>query len=141
MPEQNVELHRRAIEAFNAGDVEAFIALGDRQVEFHSLMTTPGGTTYHGHDGVRRYFGDPEDAWGGDFRIEPEAYFGIGEYTLAFLMAHGRGSQSGAPVEMPQTQVARWRDGLCVYFKAYVHREEALKDLGVSEDALEPIAP
>jgi hypothetical protein len=42
---------------------------------------------------------------------------------------------------MPYAQVVRWRDGLAVYFKGYVHREDALKDLGVAEDALEPIAP
>jgi hypothetical protein len=28
-----------------------------------------------------------------------------------------------------------------VYGKAYVHRQDALKDLGISEDALQPIAP
>jgi hypothetical protein len=37
--------------------------------------------------------------------------------------------------------VATWRNGLCVDFKGYVHKEEALRDLGVSEDTLEPIAP
>jgi hypothetical protein len=42
---------------------------------------------------------------------------------------------------MPFAQVAKWRDGLLIYWKAYVHREDALRDLGVSEDALEPIAP
>jgi hypothetical protein len=35
----------------------------------------------------------------------------------------------------------RWRNGLCVYAKAYAKREDALKELGISEDALEPIAP
>jgi hypothetical protein len=34
-----------------------------------------------------------------------------------------------------------WRDRLVVYFKGYVHREDALNDLGVSEDSLEPLAP
>jgi len=33
------------------------------------------------------------------------------------------------------------RRGSCVYFKAYANREDALTDLGVSADALEPIAP
>jgi hypothetical protein len=28
-----------------------------------------------------------------------------------------------------------------VYLKGYAHREEALRDLGVTEDDLEPIAP
>jgi hypothetical protein len=35
----------------------------------------------------------------------------------------------------------RWRDGLCVNWKTYAHREDALRDLGVSEDALTPITP
>jgi hypothetical protein len=28
-----------------------------------------------------------------------------------------------------------------VYFKGYIHREDALSDLGVSQNELEPIAP
>jgi hypothetical protein len=31
-------------------------------------------------------------------------------------------------------------DERCVYFKAYADREEALRDLGLSEDALVPIS-
>jgi len=54
---------------------------------------------------------------------------------------HGRGLQSGANVETPAAHVCRWRDGRIVYFKGYVHRQDALSDLGVSVDALEPIAP
>ena len=42
---------------------------------------------------------------------------------------------------MPFAQVLRWRDGLIVYAKGYTRREDALRDLGVSEDELEPVAP
>jgi ketosteroid isomerase-like protein len=138
--EQNVELHRRAVEAFNARDVEAVVALCDPNIEFHA-MPAPRGGVYHGHDGVRRWLGDLEEAWGDEIRIDPEAYFDLGERTVVFNMLHARGRQSGVQVEMPSAQVVRWRDGLGVYVKVYVHREDALEDLGVSEDALEPIAP
>jgi hypothetical protein len=37
--------------------------------------------------------------------------------------------------------VCRWHEGHIDYLKAYIHREDALSDLGVSEDELEPIAP
>ena len=141
MSEQNVELHRRAAEALNSRDVEALIATSDPSIELHSSMTTPGGASYHGHDGVLKYLQDLEDAWGNELRLEPEAYFDLGEQTLAFHVTHGRGRQSGAEVEMPVAQVAKWRDGLCVYFKVHLNREDALTDLGVSKDALEPIAP
>jgi hypothetical protein len=54
---------------------------------------------------------------------------------------HGRGRHSGAEVATPSAALGRSRDGLIVYMKAYVHREDALRDLGVSEDELEPIEP
>jgi len=139
--EQNIELLRRASEAFNARDIEAFIALSDPSIEWNSQMTVPGGAVYYGHDGLRQYFRDMEDAWGDELRAEPEAYFDLGEQTLLFYVLRGRGRQSGAEVAMPLAAVARWRDGLCAYWKAYFHREDALRDLGVPEDALEPIAP
>jgi ketosteroid isomerase-like protein len=144
MSQENVEVHRRLAEAFNAinaSDVEAFITLLDPRVEYHSVMTVPGGAAYHGHDGVRRYFRDFGDAWGDEFRVEPEAFFDLGQDTLMFYVLHGRGRQSGAEVAMPGAQVCRWRDGLLVYGKLYVHREDALRDLGVSADMLEEITP
>ena len=74
---------------------------------------------------------------GDEFRVKPEAFFDLGEQTLLFYLVHGRGQQSGAEVAMPGAQVCRWRDGLMVYAKVYVHREDALRDLGMSEDELE----
>ena len=68
-------------------------------------------------------------------------YFDLGEQTLLFYVLHGRGRKSGAEVAMQGAQLFRWHDGLGVYGKTYAHREDALGDLGLSEDALEPIAP
>ena len=141
MSHENVELHRRLAEVFNRQDIEAFVKGLDPSVEYHSVMTVPGGAAYHGHEGVRRYFADFGDAWGDEFRVELEAFFDLGHQTLMFYAVHGRGQHSGAEVAMPGAQVCRWRDGLLVYAKAYVHRGDALRDLGVSKDALEPIAP
>jgi ketosteroid isomerase-like protein len=139
--EQNVELHRRAIETFNARDVEAFVALCEPEIEFHSMFAAVGGGVYKGHDGLRKWFRDFEDVWGDQFHMEPEAYFDLGEQTLLFYGLQGRGKQSGAEVALRTAVVARWRDGLLVYFKGYSHREDALRDLGVSGGALEAIAP
>jgi ketosteroid isomerase-like protein len=141
VPKENVELHRSAVDAFHARNVEAFIACLDPSIEYHSAITVPGGAVYHGHDGVRKYFADFKDAWGDEFRVEPEAYFDLGDRTMMFYLVRGRGQQSGADVAMPGAQVCTWREGLMVYGKAYVHRQDALKDLDISEDALQPIAP
>jgi ketosteroid isomerase-like protein len=140
--EENIELQRRLTDTFNARDIDAFIVCCDPDIEFHALLSTAvGGAIYRGHDGLRTWHRDLEEAWGGEVRIEPEAIFDLGEHTLVYAVLHGRGSQSGAVVAMPNGQVLRWKNGRCVYFKAYVRREDALEDLGVSEDALVPIAP
>jgi hypothetical protein len=141
MSQENVELHRRAVETFNAHEVEAFIALCDPSVEVHSSFAALGGGVYQGHDGVRAYFRDLEDAWGDAFRIEAEAYFDLGESTLAFYALRGQGRQSGMEVAMPIAQEVRYRSGLCVYFKSHADRDDALRELGVSEEELEPIDP
>jgi hypothetical protein len=141
MSERNVELHRRAIEAFNARDIEALIPLCDSGVELHSAFAAIGGGIYNGHDGLWKYFRDYEDAWGAEIHANPEAYFDLGEHTLFFFVMQGRRQHSRAEVAMAVTQVARWRDGLLVYLKSYMQREVALSDLGVSEDDLVRIEP
>jgi ketosteroid isomerase-like protein len=110
------------------------VALCDPSIEVHSIFAAVGGAVYRWHAGVRSWLPDLDEAWR-EFVIEPEEYFDLGEYTLAFIVLRGRGRQSGAEVVMPYAQVMRWRDGNCVYFKAYVQREDALTDLGMSEDA------
>jgi ketosteroid isomerase-like protein len=140
-PRQNVDLHRRANDAFNSRDVEAYVALCDPEIELHSAVTVPGGAHYQGHDGVRRWHRDIAEAFGVDVRVEPEAYFEVGEYTISFHALQGRGQRSGASVETPAAHACRWRDCRIVYFKGYLHREDLLEDLGVSKDVLEPIAP
>lgn len=141
MSEQNVELIRRIVEAFNARDIDAYIALCDPNIEWHSTFSAVGGAIYHGHEGLRKWHRELEETWGEEIRIEPEAIFDLGECTLLFAILHGRGRQSGAEVAMPYAAVNRSRDGLSVYGKAYANREDALRDLGVSGEALDPITP
>jgi ketosteroid isomerase-like protein len=132
---------RRFIEAFNARDIDAMIACSDPSIEWDSTFAAVGGAVYHGRDELRSYQRDMEDAWGDEIRVEPEAYFDLGEQTLAFYTVHARGRHSGAAVAISKADVFRWRDDLLVYFKGYTDREEALRELGISEDELEPIAP
>jgi ketosteroid isomerase-like protein len=139
MPERRVEVLRQVIAAYNARDSEAFIGYFDPSIELHSAFSAVGGGVYHGHDGLRAFFRDFEDAWGDEIRVEPEAYFDVGEQTLYFYVLVGRGRHSGVEVAMPTAFVARWRNDAIVYLKAYAHREDALSDLGVAESALNRI--
>jgi ketosteroid isomerase-like protein len=140
MSQENVELMRAWTDAFNAHDIEAMIALCDPDIDFHSTFAAIGGADYHGHDGVRSWHRDIEETWGAEIRAELEAFFDLGDDILTFTVLRGRGSHSGVQVALPAI-VTRVRDGLIVSHKGYAHREDALSDLGISEQALEPIAP
>jgi hypothetical protein len=75
-----------------------------------------------------------------NFVSNPQAFFSLGEHTLAFTVLRGRGQQTGAVVTIPAAKVAKWRDGLCVYFGG-TPTGRTRSDLGVSEGELEPIDP
>jgi ketosteroid isomerase-like protein len=137
MSHENVELFRRTVEAFNARDLEEFLAYFDPDVEYHSSFSGVG-TVYRGHAGMRRWHQDLEDAWGSDIRSEPQAYFHAGEYTITIAVLRARGRHSEVEVEMPDVLVARWREGLITFMKSYLSKEEALSQLGLLEDELEP---
>jgi hypothetical protein len=139
--ERNLELHRRANEAFNSRDIEAYIAYCDPGIELHSAVTVPGGGVYHGHAGVRRWHRDLKDVFGDEIQVEPEAFFAVGDHTISFHVLQGRGQQSGAQVATPAAHVCRWGGGLITYFKGYTHREDALTDLGASADTLQRFPP
>lgn len=136
MPGTNIELHRHVVDAFNARDLAAYIALADPGVEYRSAIGTAlaGSAVYRGHEGLRTWFGDIDEVWGGQVRIKPNAYFDLGEHTLVLFRLRARGKSSGAEVTMDLIQVIRWRNELIVYVKVYSNRAEALRDLGISED-------
>jgi ketosteroid isomerase-like protein len=56
------------------------------------------------------------------------------EWHSTFAVVGGAGA-------MPIAQVWKIRGGLITYCKTYTDRDEALRDLGASEEVLEPIKP
>ncbi len=137
----NVRRHSKAIAAFNRHEVETFLSHCDPRIELVSAVTVPGGAVYRGLEGVRAWFRDLEDVFGVHIRIVPEGYVDLGDSTLSLHSFEGRGQLSGAGVAAPAAHVCRWRDGLVVYFKGYLRREEAFAELGISEDSVERIEP
>jgi ketosteroid isomerase-like protein len=137
---ENVELTRGLIDAWAKRDVEAFTAYCAPNIEWRSVFAAVGGAVYRGHHDVRRYFQDLGEAWE-EVRVEVEAYFDLGDSTLAFTTWQGRGRHSGAEVTLHGALAFRWRNGLAICWQGYSERADALRDLNLSEDELEPIAP
>ena len=131
MSEENVELVRRAIEAFNGRDWDAFVALADEGIVVESRLVAMEGS-YRGHDGLRRWWDNLFDFLP-DYIIEIVELRDLGDITIVRVDGWGHGAASATPVIDPFWQPMRWRDGKCVWWRNCSTEAEALKAVGLEE--------
>jgi DNA-binding CsgD family transcriptional regulator/ketosteroid isomerase-like protein len=104
----------RWFDAFNAHDLAAMAAVADPDIEIFPLglaVTTPAGTVYRGHDGMRSLMKPGFERYPG-VQIETGAYETVGAQTVVpvtFVFHDGSGS---SPPRRKSTSVFRFRDGL-----------------------------
>jgi ketosteroid isomerase-like protein len=129
MSQENVELHRQGLDAWNRRDDETWLALADPNAELiPAVIGMEGGQPLRGRGGARRLW----DAWLATF---PDAHLQIdeirdlGDTTLAAVRICGHGARSDLPVEQPAWHVMEWRDRKCVRFQVFLTEAEALEAL------------
>jgi ketosteroid isomerase-like protein len=135
MSSENVEVVRRLIEANRSEDLELAIdtavALCDPRVEFTSVMAAVEPETYHGHDGIRRYFSELAESWD-EWRMEVEEVFAADPDTaVAVFRSHLIGKDSGATVGARRAMVCGFSQGKLIRGEVYSSREEALRAIGL----------
>jgi ketosteroid isomerase-like protein len=137
MSQENLDIARRLIEANRSDDlesrIEASVALWDLSCEYTSVTAAVEPHTYHGHDGIRRYFGDLAKRWA-EWRSESEEVIDAGPDTvLATIRFRALGKDSGAPIEARLAVVFVLSDGKLLRGRTYPSRGEALEAVGLSE--------
>jgi ketosteroid isomerase-like protein len=132
MSQENVDLVRRGHEALRVGGEEAALAYFDRDIDLSPVEELPGVESYHGHDGVRRYFEVTRDAFG-DFGWEPLELVDFGDHVLAVTRFRAEGRDSGVPVEAVIYNVFTVRDGRVVRVRGALDRGRALSAAGLAE--------
>lgn len=126
MSQQNVALTRRVLDAFNSADLEAFVALMDEAVIASPRIAGGLGNSIHGHDGMRRWWGDLFDFMP-DLSIEIVEARGLGEVTLIRTRYRGHGATSDAPFVETNWIAWRWRGAKCVCWASKATEAEALE--------------
>lgn len=131
MSQENVEIARRAFDAFNRRDLGAFLAIMDAQVEAESrFIAVEGG--YRGHEGVRRWWQDTLDAFP-DMMVEAVEVRDRGEMTLSELRIRGHGAGSGIPIDVTVWHVSHVRGGKSVWWRIVQTPGEAIEALRVRD--------
>ena len=136
MSREHVEAFKRGIKATNRGDVEGVLRELHPSVEFHpALQELVGGeaAVYHGHDGVREYFRDMDEAFA-EVELDYTEIRDLGDRVLATGSFRTRGRQSGALTESPVAALVDLdaaSKGTRVL--TYLDPREALEAAGLSE--------
>ena len=105
------EAYNRAVAAFNARDLEGWIALMDERVDIESRFSRFGENYFRGHRAMKRWWADLEDAWE-YIRVEPSEVRQVTpDETLALADLVAKGRESGVAIREPVAHRVKWRDG------------------------------
>jgi ketosteroid isomerase-like protein len=132
MSQENVELTRGVLDAFNRADLDAYVALMDEDVEAVPRMVGTFGQTVRGHEGIRRWWKDMVEVVP-DLAVEIVEVRDLGEVTLVRTNYGGHGAVSEAPIATTNWLSLRWRDGKCVFWISKLTENEALEAVGLRE--------
>jgi ketosteroid isomerase-like protein len=130
--EQNTEIVKRFIEAFNDRDVDTFAAMTTPDFEWTTSMTAVEGEIFWGREGIDTYFARMREAWH-EFRNVPSECRDLGERVLSTGRLEARGRGSGVPVSAPLDVLYDLRDGKISRMHSYLDHGEALRAAGLSE--------
>jgi ketosteroid isomerase-like protein len=132
MSRANVEIVRRAVEAYEREGLDGSLRYYDPEIEWTAADESIERATYRGHDGVRRLFGIFAAEFD-DLRFDVQELIDVGDKVIVTLRVGGRGRASGAPADQTWSYVCSLRDGMIYRIRAYSHKATALEAAGLSE--------
>jgi ketosteroid isomerase-like protein len=132
MSNENVEIVRRALDAFNREDFDTALrdAAPDMTLDW-SHSRGPNAGIYVGRDAIRRFWTDMIEPFE-QTRFVPEEFIPRGEHVVVAITARTRG-RGGIEVEAKTATVVTFHDGRVVRWTMYQDKAEALRALGLEE--------
>jgi ketosteroid isomerase-like protein len=134
--DDNVEVVRRLMEAYEAGDTDAVLALADPDIEIVEWPEAPDHRTFRGHAGVLQAFASWAEAWEW-VRVDVEEIVGANNRVLLSGRTRGKGKGSSLEVEMGAFNVYTLRDGKVTRTEFFTSEEPALRAAGLTEPVKE----
>jgi uncharacterized protein len=131
MADEDVEVVRRAYEAYSKGDLAAAVSAYSEDTVWDVSRFRPDEGVHHGLDELAKYIGSWRETWR-DHSFSLERVVDAGDVVVAVIRESGRGTSSGAPVTIRYGQVITVRDAKIVETVVYRDPEDAFDAAGVS---------
>jgi uncharacterized protein len=132
MSREDMEIVRRAYDAYAQGDMEAIVDFLDPAVEIHDIAEIPDPEIHHGHDGFMRSQLKFAEVFP-DLRIEPVDVIDAGDRIVALAHAVGKEERTGSRILQRVAAVWTMRDGKAVRGVYFSDWDQALEAVGLSE--------
>ena len=128
MSEENVEMVRRASNAYAGGNSEEVLASLHPEIVYKPAEEA----AVHGRDAVRASWERWEAEWD-EVEMTSEEVIDAGDQVIQAILYRGRGRNTGIEVEGRFFQVYAFRDGKVVRWEEFSQRSEALEAAGLLE--------
>ena len=129
---EDVEVVRRAFDAWNRQDLEAVHECFSPDLEIDASDRVLNPDAYQGVEGFMRMRREIGEAWD-EFRVEVEEFFEAGEDVVVFARAVGRGRASGVEVDFRSAWLMTVWGERVTHARLYRDRTQALEAAGLSE--------
>ena len=128
MSEENVEIVRKAVEAYARGDLDTALTYADPDIIWNPVEEVAS----KGHDAIRANLERWETDWE-DYEATPEEHIDAGDQVLVTIHWSGRGRGSGLRVDIRTYNLYTLRDGKAIRMDEFTEQSEALEAAGLSE--------
>jgi ketosteroid isomerase-like protein len=132
MSEENVEVARQVMEAYNRGDRDAWFRLHDPELEFRAAPVWPESGLLRGREQAWDFVASLNDAWE-ESDFEMVEVIDQGDKVVARVRRPVRGKQSGIVDVLDQWSVITIGGGKVLRQEFFTSRAEALQAAGLSE--------
>ena len=132
MSQENIEIALAAVDAWNRGDRESWMALWDEEAEFYPLRAQLEGEAYWGYEGMKRFLSEVAEDWD-EVRFEIDETRDAGEQVVGIGRFRARGRTSGVDLNVPLGVFSRVRRGKIVYARLFSEPAAALEAAGLQE--------
>ena len=133
MSQENVEIVTRAVDAFDADDVEQWLSFYDPEIEFVDHGGAVAEEQMSGLEAIRRLVEGWFEAFP-DFRASVEEFIDAGDRVVSVTTWEGTGAGSGLTYHQRAAEVLTVRDGKIVYAElGFADRAAALEATGLRE--------
>jgi ketosteroid isomerase-like protein len=132
MSNENVEIVRRAFDAWNRGDPEDAIELLDPDIDWRLPPNFPDAEAWHGREAVVQGLSNVTRSWD-EFRVDVQELIDAGDRVVALVRFHGRGAITGLDLDGVSVDGQVWtiRGGKAIDVQMYNGSGAALEAVGL----------